>query len=79
MSPETGKMLLKLARDTVRAHLNGEKLPPLPNPADPGPSFGGAFVTLRSGRRLRGCIGLFNEHILEVYARAQVGTPVLLI
>jgi L,D-transpeptidase ErfK/SrfK len=26
-----------------------------------------------------GCIGLFNEHIIEVYDRAQVGTPVLLI
>ena len=26
-----------------------------------------------------GCIGLFNQHILEVYDRAQVGTPVLLI
>ena len=26
-----------------------------------------------------GCIGLFNEHILEVYGRAQLGTPVLLI
>lgn len=26
-----------------------------------------------------GCIGLFNEHILEVYDRCQVGTPVLLI
>lgn len=26
-----------------------------------------------------GCIGLFNEHILEVYDRAQLGTPVLLI
>jgi lipoprotein-anchoring transpeptidase ErfK/SrfK len=26
-----------------------------------------------------GCIGLFNEHIVEVYNRAQVGTPVLLI
>jgi L,D-transpeptidase ErfK/SrfK len=26
-----------------------------------------------------GCIGLFNEHILEVYDRAKVGTPVLLI
>ena len=24
-----------------------------------------------------GCIGLFNEHILEVYDRAQIGTPVL--
>lgn len=26
-----------------------------------------------------GCIGLFNEHIEEVYNRAQIGTPVLLI
>ena len=26
-----------------------------------------------------GCIGLFNEHILEVYERAQIGTPVLLV
>ena len=26
-----------------------------------------------------GCIGLFNEHIIEVYDRASVGTPVLLI
>lgn len=26
-----------------------------------------------------GCVGLFNEHIVEVYDRAQVGTPVLLI
>ena len=26
-----------------------------------------------------GCIGLYNEHIIEVYDRASVGTPVLLI
>lgn len=26
-----------------------------------------------------GCIGLFNEHIVEVYDRAKIGTPVLLI
>lgn len=26
-----------------------------------------------------GCVGLFNEHIIEIYDRAQVGTPVLLI
>jgi hypothetical protein len=26
-----------------------------------------------------GCIGLFNEHIVEVYDRARSGTPVLLI
>jgi L,D-transpeptidase ErfK/SrfK len=26
-----------------------------------------------------GCVGLFNEHILEVYDRAKLGTPVFLI
>jgi L,D-transpeptidase ErfK/SrfK len=26
-----------------------------------------------------GCIGLFNEHILEVYDRAKIGTPVMVI
>lgn len=26
-----------------------------------------------------GCVGMFNEHVIEVYDRAQVGTPVLLI
>jgi L,D-transpeptidase ErfK/SrfK len=26
-----------------------------------------------------GCVGLFNEHIIEVYDRAQIGTPVLLV
>ena len=26
-----------------------------------------------------GCIGLFNEHIVEVYDRARIGTPVLLV
>jgi L,D-transpeptidase ErfK/SrfK len=26
-----------------------------------------------------GCIGLFNEHVVEIYERAKVGTPVALI
>jgi L,D-transpeptidase ErfK/SrfK len=26
-----------------------------------------------------GCIGLFNEHAIEIYERATVGTPVVLI
>lgn len=26
-----------------------------------------------------GCVGLFNEHIVEIYDRATVGTPVLLV
>jgi L,D-transpeptidase ErfK/SrfK len=26
-----------------------------------------------------GCIGLFNEHVVEIYERAKVGTPVVLI
>jgi AmmeMemoRadiSam system protein A len=60
VSPETGKVLLQLARETVAAHLSGGQPPPLPNPQETSPAFGGAFVTLRAGGRLRGCIGRFN-------------------
>jgi AmmeMemoRadiSam system protein A len=54
------KTLLLLARETLRAHLAGEPLPPIPGiSAAPG-DFGGAFVTLKTGGRLRGCIGRFS-------------------
>ena len=40
----------------------------------------GTHDTRKIGRRSsNGCIGLFNEHIEEVYARAPVGTQVKLI
>ncbi|PTX57825.1 L,D-transpeptidase-like protein [Litoreibacter ponti] len=40
----------------------------------------GTHDTRKIGRRSsNGCIGLFNEHIAEVFGRTQIGTQVLLI
>lgn len=40
----------------------------------------GTHDTRKIGRRSsNGCVGLYNEHILELYGLAQVGTQVLLI
>ncbi|RLJ52022.1 L,D-transpeptidase-like protein [Litoreibacter meonggei] len=40
----------------------------------------GTHDTRKIGRRSsNGCIGLFNEHIAEVFANAKIGTQVLLI
>lgn len=40
----------------------------------------GTQDTRKIGRRSsNGCIGLYNEHIMELYSMAQVGTQVLLI
>jgi lipoprotein-anchoring transpeptidase ErfK/SrfK len=40
----------------------------------------GTHDTRKIGRRSsNGCIGLYNEHILELYSYAKVGTQVLLI
>lgn len=40
----------------------------------------GTHDTRKIGRRSsNGCVGLYNEHILELYDMAQVGTQVLLI
>jgi lipoprotein-anchoring transpeptidase ErfK/SrfK len=40
----------------------------------------GTHDTRKIGRRSsNGCIGLYNEHVIELYEMAQVGTQVLLI
>lgn len=56
--PENGRaFLLRLARETILARLHGHS-PPAKEPDDPlllEPR--GAFVTLKIGDRLRGCIG----------------------
>lgn len=54
------RVLLTLARETIRAHLNEQPLPPLPAIEDEPADFAGAFVTLHNHGRLRGCIGRFN-------------------
>lgn len=53
------KKLLKLARDSVRAAIEGDHLPPIPED-DVFKRDGGAFVTLRKNGALRGCIGHFT-------------------
>jgi AmmeMemoRadiSam system protein A len=52
--------LLRLARGTIRAQLADEVLPALPAVEPEAAEYGGVFVTLRNGERLRGCIGEFR-------------------
>lgn len=51
------KLLFRVARESIRAHLKGEKgtLPPTASPLLSQPR--GVFVTLNRQGRLRGCIG----------------------
>ena len=59
MNDEQKKTLLKVARDTVRAVVNGLE-PPQASSDDPElNAHCGCFVTLKNGERLRGCIGNF--------------------
>ncbi|MGA3292370.1 MAG: AmmeMemoRadiSam system protein A [Candidatus Acidiferrales bacterium] len=66
------KLLLEVARLAVTAAVERrESLLALPQDADAAlVSFGGAFVTLHRGRRLRGCIGQIasSESLVEVVA-----------
>ena len=40
---------------------------------------GGSDIRKIGRQSSSGCIGMFNAHILEVYDRARVGTPVLIV
>jgi AmmeMemoRadiSam system protein A len=54
--------LLQMARTALVDYLNHGKIPPVPEP-EPGESLrqlSGAFVTLRRGKNLRGCIGVIE-------------------
>lgn len=57
MSPEDRTTLLALARRSVLAAVAGTRPPPLENPSPALAQPGAAFVTLRSGGDLRGCVG----------------------
>jgi len=54
------RALLRLARETVRAQLAHERLPAIPDLECEEQEYGGVFVTLHHGKRLRGCIGEFR-------------------
>jgi len=61
MNDQQKQELLRIARDSVRAAVEGK---PLPEPESDDPELNapcGCFVTLKSGDRLRGCIGQFTS------------------
>ena len=60
MTPADRKTLLAVARQAILARLSDRPLPAVPALEQEPAEFGGVFVTLRSGARLRGCIGRFN-------------------
>jgi AmmeMemoRadiSam system protein A len=52
------RLLLQMAREALEAYLNLAQIPEIPEPGEALRQFCGAFVTLRKGKNLRGCIGV---------------------
>ena len=50
--------LLRLAREALVEYLNSAQIPKVPEPGEALRQHCGAFVTLRKGKNLRGCIGV---------------------
>ncbi len=64
LSPQHGEQLLKLATDTVVAHVRGQPLPaPLDSAGPPFDAMLGLFVTLYVAGELRGCMGTFQPDL----------------
>jgi len=59
MSPEQKKAVLGIARRALERQLRGTPAQDQPKVELPG-GFAGVFVTLKSGPRLRGCMGTFQ-------------------
>ena len=59
MNDEDRRKLLRIAREAVEAEVLGKPRPPRPREPIGAEGFSGAFVTLRTHGRLRGCIGTF--------------------
>jgi len=81
MNDAQKQMLLKTARDTVKAVIGGGVLP---EPKSDDPELGahcGCFVTLKNHGRLRGCIGQFTsdkpliELVVEMAKASATGDP----
>jgi len=67
------KTLLKIARDTVEALVNGDPLPRKQKSDDPALNEKcGCFVTLKSGDNLRGCIGQFTSDVPVIELVAEM-------
>lgn len=81
MNDNQKQILLKVARDTVRAVIAGGALPK-PKSSDPELNARcGCFVTLKNGEQLRGCIGQFTsdrpliELIVEMAKASATSDP----
>ncbi len=61
MNDEQKRTLLKVARDTVEAVVNGRAAPGATSDDPELNAHCGCFVTLKNGDRLRGCIGNFTS------------------
>ena len=69
MSPLTEadqQTLLRMAREAIREQLSRNRLAEVPEPGEALRQPCGAFVTLRKGKRLRGCIG-YVEGVRPLY------------
>jgi AmmeMemoRadiSam system protein A len=81
MNNEQKQILLKTARDTVKAVITN-KLVPTPQSDDPELKVNcGCFVTLKNRGQLRGCIGQFTsevpliELVVEMAKASATGDP----
>ena len=57
LSEADQQTLLRMARQAIESYLQSGEIPAIPEPAEALRQPCGAFVTLRKGQRLRGCIG----------------------
>ncbi len=73
MSPLTKadqQTLLRMAREAIVEYLHRNRLPEVQEPAEALRQPCGAFVTLRKGKRLRGCIG-YVEAVKPLYTTVR--------
>jgi hypothetical protein len=70
MTPEDGKILLKIARESVEEHILGIRKPEVRSIDTSVRQNAGVFVTLKIHGNLRGCIG-FVEAIYPLYIGVQ--------
>jgi AmmeMemoRadiSam system protein A len=74
MNDNQKQILLKVARDTVRAVIAGGALPK-PKSSDPELNAPcGCFVTLKNGEELRGCIGQFTSDVPLIELVVEMAT-----
>src|SRR5208337_1827109 len=62
LSETDQQTLLRMARDALVGYLNFAEIPKVPEPGEALCQPCGAFVTLRKGKNLRGCIGVITAN-----------------